>query len=310
MLNAATLQKLVEYRSRIGECILSPRTRTDYAANWLRFRRWCDTADRRPMPASAETVLLYLTETLLNGGKISSCWNYVKGINDAHRSARIPGPDAAEIREFLKSAQRLRAEKPAKKLPLRVEHLRRICAAMLRRSRDSDIRNRAVLTLGLATALRRSSLVALDVEDLCWVTNGLEILIRREKTDQMAKGRLIGVAPGDHPETDPIAATKAWLAFRGGQPGPLFIGLTYPHHRLGARNIAKIVKAGMSSIGVDPQHYSGHSIRRGYATAAADLGADAAAIMRITGHRNVQSVIGYIEKDPFRGTVSSRMIGM
>ena len=310
MLNAATLEKLIEYRSRIGESVLAPRTRSNYAESWARFRKWCDTAGRCPMPASAETVLLYLTETLMNGGKISSCWSYIKGINDAHRSAKIPGPEAAEIREFLKSAQRLRAEKPDKKLPLRVDHLRQICSAMLLRSRDSDIRNRSILTLGLATALRRSSLMALDLEDLCWVSKGLEVMIRREKTDQMAKGRVIGVAPGDHPETDPIAATKAWLDLRGSRPGALFIELMYPRHRLNPRNVAKIVKAGMRSIGVDPKRYSGHSIRRGYATAAADSGADAVAIMRVTGHRSIQSVIGYIDTDPFRGTVSSPMIGL
>jgi len=301
-------QKLIDYRIRIETAVKAPNTRESYAVCYKRFVEWCGRANRCPFPASTETVILYLTDGLIHNGRISSARAYVNAINDAHHSAHVPPPDLLALRRFLTAAQRLRQEKPAKKKALRVEDLRQICALLLESGRPRDIRDRAVLLLGFATALRRSSIAALDLQDLRWEARGLVVVVQRSKTDQKGEGRLIGVAPGEHAETDVIGAVRNWLEIRGDRPGALFRTINYPHGRLHARNVALIVKAGIRSIGLDPKDYSGHSIRSGFATSSLGAGVGELTVMRTTGHTSVTSPSGYLrEADPLRFLASSKL---
>jgi len=303
-------KKLFDYRARIDESVQAPRTRDCYRESWKRFMLWCGRANRCPFPASAETVILYLTDSLLAGGKIESARVYMNAVNDAHRSARIPIPEPLAIRQFLISAQRLRCEKPDQKTPLRIEDLRRICAAMLTSTRPADIRNRAVLTLTFATALRRSDIVALDLDDIRWVPKGIVVVLDREKQDQAGVGRLIGVEPGQHPETDAEGALRRYLEIRGSDSGPLFRRLRWPYQRLKPVAVANILKAAIRGIDLNPREYAAHSLRSGFVTTAVAAGVNEFTIARQTGHRSLVTLRRYFrEGDPFRANASS-MIGL
>jgi len=307
---APDFRALLAYRTLVNECIQAPLTRDSYRQSWSRFEKWCGRAHRCPFPASAETVIFYIVDSLTHGGKIESARLYVSAINHTHKVAHIPVPDPLEVRGFLASAQRLRQERPAQKTALRVEDLRQICHVLIESGKPLDIRNRAVLLLAFSSALRRSNVVALDLADLHWQQRGLVLAIRKSKTDQMAEGELIAVVQGDHPETDAIAAVRQWLQLRGDKPGPLFRKLTYPYSRLKPAAVASILKGCIAGIGLTPLDYAGHSLRSGFVTAALSNGANELAVLRTTKHRSLDMLNRYLrECDPFKATASS-MIGL
>ena len=83
-----------------------------------------------------------------------------------------------------------------------------------------DIRDRALLAFGLASAMRRSELVALQVEDLAETPDGLRVLIRRSKGDQEGQGQEIAIPRGA--KLRPVEALQAWLTTAGIASGPVF----------------------------------------------------------------------------------------
>jgi integrase len=160
-------------------------------------------------------------------------------------------------------------------------------------------RDRCLLLLGFASALRRSELSALNVDDLSFVDLGIVITVRRSKTDQQAHGRQIGVPRGGNPETCPVRTTREWLARAAISSGPVFRPIDRHHSvavsRLSDRSVATIVKRAAEAAGLDPARFAGHSLRSGFATAAAQAGATEMQIMRQTGHRSTDVLRRYIK---------------
>ena len=75
-----------------------------------------------------------------------------------------------------------------------------------------------MICLGFASGCRRSELVALDVGDISFGDDGLEITIRRSKTDQEGLGRKVGIPYGGRPRTCPVRAVRDWLEHRWTDP--------------------------------------------------------------------------------------------
>jgi integrase len=148
-------------------------------------------------------------------------------------------------------------------------------------------RDRAILLLGFAAALRRSKLVALDIEDMEIGPLGAAITIRRSKTDQEGAGHVLGVPPGRIDATCPVRALEAWRASPGeSASGPLFRSIDR-HGRIGAGEaVAIVVKRAAARVGLDTAKFAGHSLRSGFATTAAANGADLVSIMEQTRHRS------------------------
>jgi integrase len=146
--------------------------------------------------------------------------------------------------------------------------------------------DRTLLLFGLAGAFRRSELVALDVEDVS-EDDGLRILLRRSKTDQDGDGQTRGLPYGSNPATCPVRAWRAWLAASGIVSGPAFRGVSRHGQlratRLSDRAIADMVKRRAAAAGLDPQLFSGHSLRAGFATEGYRQGVPEVAIMRHGG---------------------------
>jgi integrase len=158
----------------------------------------------------------------------------------------------------------------------------------------ASLRDRALLLIGFAGALRRSELVALDVADVAVTRQGLRVVIRRSKTD--GAPATIAIALGRR--ACPVKALKAWLAAAAISEGALFrrvnkAGRVLPH-RLSAQSVALIVKARAQRAGLDPTQFSGHSLRAGFLTSAAKSGASIFKMMDVSRHRSVQSLKGYI----------------
>jgi integrase len=170
-------------------------------------------------------------------------------------------------------------------------------------------RDRALLLLGFAAALRRSELVALAVADMAVVAEGIRLTVRRSKTDQDAAGAVIGVVRTGTPSC-PVAALTAWLAAAGITDGRLFRRVDR-HGRIGAalsdQSVALVVKRRAALVGLDAAAFSGHSLRAGLATAAAAHGVEERLIMRQTRHVSL-TVRRYIrDGEVFLGNASGRV---
>jgi integrase len=160
------------------------------------------------------------------------------------------------------------------------------------------IRDRALLLVGFAGALRRSELVNVRAPDVTETNEGLVIRIRRSKTDQEGKGRQVAIPYGSVPETCPVRACREWIATGQLTEGPLFRRIDRHGHvndrALHRDSIGTIVKRAAEAAGLDPAIYAGHSLRAGLCTQAYMNGARELDIMRQTGHKSLETARKYI----------------
>ena len=278
------MPKLRAEREALRVLSRAPNTRSALAHSWKTFTEWCDAAGREALPASPETVELFLTD-LGRTRKVSTLQLYLWAISQTHKAKGLPAPITAGARQVIAAVARKKGMQTAPKAALTPAELR-LVVRKLDPATERDVRARAVLVLGFATGLRRSELTGLQLRDVEFVPKGLVVSIRRSKRDQLGQGRAIGVFRGVHALTCPVRALKAWLKFRGPDPGPLF-GLC-------PQSVNEIVQAGVSSIGLDPTKYGSHSLRAGMITAANAAGVPDTAIMKRTGHKNVATLARYV----------------
>jgi integrase len=286
----------------------APKTRVEYAADWKAFVSWCAVQEREALPASTETLIDYLSDRLIAGAKVNSAARAMYAINDTHRKAGLAAPGVRKVADFLTGVRRLRCEQPDQKRPLDIDQVKRICSRL--GSDPRHVRARAILTLGFFSALRRSNIVALNLEDVRFVPQGMLIRIRKEKQDQEGKGRTVGVATHTHPEICPTLAMQAYLQLRGGDPGPVFLPFEWDlrtvNKRLDPKRVGIIVKDAVKLIDLDPVHYAGHSMRSGFVTAAVLAGISEFVIASQTGHKSLENLRRYYRiSDPFARNASA-----
>jgi integrase len=269
-----------------------------YRAGWSDYTRWCDVASVRAIPATPEGVGAYLAA---RAGALSPATlaNRLAAISYAHRlgghhlDLRHPA-----IRSVLRGIRRGHGAAPRRAAPVRTVIARAMVAdcntATLR-----GLRDRAILLLGLASALRRSELSALDAEHLAFTDEGVRILVARSKTDGDGIGETIGVVASAAPITCPVAAVRQWLDGAKIESGAVFRNINR-HGRVGGRlsdrAISEIVKARANAVGLDPRQYSGHSLRSGFITEAAAAGCEERDIARQSRHRSLVVLRSYIRE--------------
>jgi site-specific recombinase XerD len=269
-------------------------TRRAYQTDAADFTTWCAENGLEPLPASVSTVAAYLAGLAKEGLKASTITRRCAGIRYMHRMAGFEPPTSSEaIKAVLAGIRRSLGTAVTRKAPATAETVRAIIADMPTDLRG--LRDRALLLLGFAAALRRSELVALDVSDLEETAEGLHIHIRGSKTDQEGAGDFVSIPHGSR--LRPVAAVKAWLQAAGITEGPIFRsikkgGLVTPE-RLSDRSVAEIVKKRMEAAGFDPALFSGHSLRAGFVTSALHHGADILRVMDVTRHREVSTLKTY-----------------
>jgi site-specific recombinase XerD len=273
----------------------SPNTQRAYAEDWADFCRWCESAGRQAMPAKPETLRLYLSHLIETGKAAGTVERRMQGVKARHLREGQLSPVDDETRAMLAGARRTMAP-PVAKSAISVKQLRAMVAKLPRT--PIGVRNHALLLLGFAMGARRSELSALNCDDVYFAGKGMRISIRKSKTDQEGKGRVVGVFEGTRSGTDPVKWMRYWLKVRGKEAGPLFVQFTSgganTMERLGARSIALIVQAAVESIGLDRRRYGAHSLRAGLVTAAAEGNVPLHVIMQTTGHKNVQTLMKYV----------------
>jgi site-specific recombinase XerD len=282
----------------------SRNTIRGYRSSFKQFRLWCETARLSAMPAAPETIALYLAA---QAGRIKAgtLAHHLAAIAKAHKSAGHPSPirDNQLICETFKGIKRVHGSAQTQKAPVLTAHLK----SMLDLLPNSlgGLRDRALLLVGFAGAFRRSEMVAFNVCDLEFPTEGLLLNIRKSKTDQEGEGRKVAIPFGQHPETCAVGALRAWLVAAAIVDGPIFHQVDR-HKRvipgaLSGQSVALVVKKHIGRAGMDAKLFSGHSLRAGFVTSAAMADVPERRIMRTTGHKSCEMVQKYIRRaDCFR----------
>ena len=292
----------------------SANTKRAYRADWADFCSWCDDRSVPALPATNDTVSLYVAwcATPRDGSlglKPSTLSRRLAAISQAHKMAGYESP-ALRSREPLHSVWagivRTRGVARDKVAPALTPDVVAMVEALptvehadgSRQLTVAAKRDRALLLVGFAGALRRSELAALAVADLGFGADGLRLRLRRSKTDQEGVGAVLGLHYGDRPLSCPVRAVQDWLRHNAITEGPVFRGVdrhgNVSDRALGGGSVARIVKRAARRAGLDPAAYSGHSLRAGFATQAARAGAHERAIMKHTRHKSERVLREYI----------------
>jgi site-specific recombinase XerD len=293
------LARFAELGARANEYLHQAKaanTRRAYRADWADFVAWCAKYRRQPLPALPDTVAYYLADCS-ERLKVSTLQRRLATIAEAHRAAGHESPNRhARVRLVWQGIRREKGIAQDHKKPALTKHIRLMVAHLP----DTllGLRDRALLLLGFAGAMRRSELVGLDVSDVAQADEGLVVTIRKSKTDQARQGRKVGIPFGSSPETCPVRAVQGWLGASGVEDGPLFRPVNRHgqvlKNRLSAWAVAEVVKRSLKAAGKSARGYSGHSLRAGLVTQAAIAGASERSIQEQSGHRSLLVLRRYI----------------
>jgi len=292
--NAVALQEAATAATDFAKASKSAATRRAYQVDAADFVAWCAHHGLEPLPAQVDTIAAYLAYLARSGLRASTITRRCAGIRYMHRMAGLESPTSSEaIKAVLAGIRRSIGTAATRKAPATAETVRTILAEMPADLRG--LRDRALLLLGFAGALRRSELVALDVEDLEETAEGLLVRIRRSKTDQEGAGDFVSIPHGSR--LRPVAGVRAWLEAAGITEGPIFRSIkkggSVTLERLSDRSVAHVIKQRAEAAGFDPNVFSGHSLRAGFVTSALHHGADILRVMDVTRHREVSTLKTY-----------------
>jgi integrase len=245
--------------------VFAPATRRAYGQQWRAFVAYCDAAGVAALPAQPATVAAYIAAMFLRGMSSATIRLATSAITSKHETRGFASPARhARARATLLGVRISNGTAQRQVAPLLPAELRQVVAAL--GDSAGDVRDRALLLLGFGGAFRRSELVALDVADVAPNAHGLEITIRRSKTDQTGAGRVVAVPFGSSADVCPVRALQAWIAIAG-DAGALFRSVDRHGNvsaaRLTGGSVARIVKARCGAVGLDAARYSGHSLRAG-----------------------------------------------
>jgi integrase len=297
-------------RMRLAAAVRAPRTMIGYKSDWGIFVKWCKSRGREFLPATTDTVALYLT-WLLTQHRVSTTEHHASAISFYHREAGLENPCAGPVRELLAGAQRLSGEQPRQKTPLSVDEIRKISESLGREPRE--LRDRALLVFGFATALRRCNLAMLLISDLSFESKGIRVQIRHEKNDPRGRGRQLGVSLGQNESTCPVRTMSTWIDCRGKKDGPVFCQVRNgrPNFKsIRGDRIAQIIQEAVEGIGLDPKIYAGHSLRSGFVTEAVLNGVNEFKIAEQTGHRDLNTLRRYYRRQDIFRSNASAMVGL
>jgi site-specific recombinase XerD len=307
-----SIEQLHIESARFRRGIYAYNTLYGYNHDWVMFQRWCDEMQRLHLPAEPETVSLYLTALLTQGRKVTTAYRRTSAIAHHHRQNGHKSPVTSEVRELLRGARRVRRERPNQERALSVQEIRKLCRLFTKDGTDIGIRNRALLVVGFLSALRRSTLVELTLDDVEFCPDGAVLYIGHEKQDQTGRGRYVGLPWGNRPYTCPVRCLRAWLKLRGSQPGPIFTRLdtAHPGEPMSGDAVCHMLKDAVVRIGLDPSQYGAHSLRAGFITAAGEAGVSDLLIAAQTGHRSMHVLRKYFRRTNLFKANAATKIGL
>ena len=273
-----------------------------YKSDFEDFSAFCAKHEFNCMPTDPKIVSLYLTH-LSSSSKISTLRRRLVSIGVVHKlKGHYLDTKHPVIIENLMGIKRKKGSIQKGKKPLLINHLKQIINVIDEKKIEKikKLRNRTLILIGFGGGFRRTELISIDYEDLDFVEEGVKITLRRSKTDQFGEGLIKGLPYFTNEKYCPVTSLKNWINLSKIKNGPIFRRFAkssiLTKHRLTDQSVALLIKDYLRLAGIENQNFSGHSLRSGFATVAAESGADERSIMSMTGHKSSQMVRRYIRE--------------
>ena len=280
----------------------SNNTLRAYKSDFRDFGAFCVKHGFDSLPTEPKIISLYLTH-LSKSSKISTLRRRLVSISMIHRlKGHYLDTKHPIIIENLMGIKRVKGSIQKGKKPILINHLKSIINVIDDQEVEEikKIRDKTILLVGFGGGFRRTELISIDHEDLEFVPEGVKITIKRSKTDQFGEGMIKGLPYFTNEKYCPVINLKRWIELSNIKSGPIFRrfakGSVLTNNRLTDQSVVLIIKDYLNLAGIDNKNYSGHSLRSGFATVAAESGADERSIMAMTGHKTTQMVRRYIRE--------------
>ena len=274
-----------------------------YKSDFNDFGLFCAKNGFESLPSEAKVVSLYLTHLSSKEVKISTLKRRLVSIGVIHRlKGYYLDTKHPSIIENLMGIRRRKGSVQKGKKPLLINNLKELINVIDKENKNEivKIRDRSIILVGFSGGFRRNEIVSLDYDDLDFLTEGLKINLKRSKTDQFGEGLIKGLPYFDNHQYCPVLSLKKWIEISKINSGPLFRrftkGSNLSVNRLTDQTVALLIKKYLQLTGIDSKNYSGHSLRSGFATSAAESGAEERSIMAMTGHKSTEMVRRYIKE--------------
>ena len=261
-----------------------------YQADFRDFTNFCSQNGFNEMPTNPKILSLYLTY-LSSSSKYSTLKRRLASIGVLHKmKGHYIDTKHPIIVENLMGIKRKKGINQKGKKPLLINDLKLIIN-VLDESTEKEkkkLRDKTLILVGFSGGFRRSELVQIEYEDLDFVSEGVKIFIKRSKTDQSGEGSIKGIPYFDNDKYCPVRSLKKWIEFNNIKSGKVF--------SVSDKTVALVIKKYSYLAGLDSSKYAGHSLRSGFATSAAEAGAEERSIMAMTGHKSTEMVRRYIKE--------------
>ena len=274
-----------------------------YKSDFNDFGLFCAQNGFKSLPSEPKIVSLYLTYLSTKEVKMSTLKRRLVSIGVIHKlKGHYLDTKHPSIVENIMGIKRRKGIKQIGKKPLLINNLKQIINIIDKEKNDEikKIRDRTIILIGFSGGFRRNEIVSLDYEDLEFVEKGLKIRLKRSKTDQFGEGSVKGLPYFDNSEYCPVVSIRKWIKISKINSGPLFRRFTkgskLSDNRLSDQTVALLLKNYLEIAGIESRNYSGHSLRSGFATSAAESGAEERSIMAMTGHKSTEMVRRYIKE--------------
>jgi len=329
-----TLTEIDDLSDDIKLHTLSANTMEAYADRLKAFSLFCRKHDLCPLPASVDTVVRFLTEYGLTRkpATLSQARAAIRYIHIQHDAFPIP-TDARAVKEVLQGHTRLVGTAKSQKTPLTSDDIIRLCAKIDEEGGALAIRDKAMFLLGFTGAFRRSEMtkrkdhkgapeIFLAIEDISFTRYGVNVNIRKSKTDQSGDGECVFINYAPNPAVCAVLALQEWLDFlktRKITSGALFRGMSrvgditkgnahIKNTAMDPQNYVLRLKLWCEHIGINPDEIGGHSLRSGHVTTAGINGASPFSVAKQGRWKSLDTVLTYYRKaTPHQDNSSSKL---
>ena len=273
-----------------------------YKSDFKDFGIFCAQNGFKSLPSEPKTVSLYLTHLSTKDAKMSTLKRRLVSIAVIHKlKGHYLDTKHPAIIENIMGIKRRKGSIQKSKKPILINYLKIIIDVIDKEVKKEikKFRDRSIILIGFSGGFRRNEIVSLDHDDLDFVPEGLKINIKRSKTDQFGEGFIKALPYFDNSQYCPVVSLKNWIEISRISSGPVFRrfikGSKLSENRLTDQTVALLIKEYLNLAGIDSKEYSGHSLRSGFATSAAESGVEERSIMAMTGHKSTEMVRRYIK---------------
>ena len=274
-----------------------------YKSDFNDFGLFCAQNGFKSLPSEPKIVALYLTYLSTKDAKMSTLKRRLVSIGVIHKlKGHYLDTKHPSIIENIMGIKRRKGSIQKGKKPLLISSLKTIIDTIDQKNKEKIkiLRDRSIILIGFSGGFRRNEIVSLNYDDLDFVPEGLKIKIKRSKTDQFGEGSIKAVPYFDNSQYCPVVSLKNWIDIARINSGALFRrfskGSRLTEKRLTDQTVALLIKEYLQLAGIENKNYSGHSLRSGFATSAAESGAEERSIMAMTGHKSSEMVRRYIKE--------------